>query len=1202
MTLSTSAPGTLTVNWEVADPDPTDYRINWAKVGEAYPAWDASSGNAELAGPPYTVTGLEAGEEYKVRVRARYFASRRWSGPWLEATLRVASNPQPTQTPTVTSTATPTFTETATPTATTTDSQTPSGSITPSFDFVEDSIIVTWNPPASGSVDHYILTRTQDNQGILTTSTFRIDGSATRYVDSDVDLGNTYDYVLEVHFNESIAAATSTATPTLTATPTPSPAATLTATATPTATTTALSMSAPTTTPTATPTVTPAVAGIATDRAALMALFNSTDGDNWNYPQYAGGWGSTASLDQWDGVTTDASGRVTELTLSYRMHGTLPSALGNLTKLKVLSIEAFSLSGSIPTALGNLSNLEELTLHGWSLRAPDDGLSGSIPTQLGNLSKLKKLDFAHNDLSGSIPTELGNLTKLQELSLTFNDLSGSIPTQLGNLSKLTKLNLTFNDLSGSIPTQLGNLSEMQELYLSNNNLSGPIPSELGNLTKMTKLYLSNNNLSGPIPSELGNLSKIWRMYLAGPNHTLTGCIPAALYSRTLLAEMDDATDQGLWLHDFDALGLPFCGVPTATPTATETATPTATTSDSQTLTGSIIPSFDFVEDSIIVTWNPPASGSVDHYILTRTQDNQGVLTTSTFRIDGSATRYVDSDVDLGNTYDYVLEVHFNESIAAATSTATPTLTATPTPSPAATLTATATPTATTTALSMSAPTTTPTATPTVTPAVAGIATDRAALMALFNSTDGDNWNYPQYAGGWGSTASLDQWDGVTTDASGRVTELTLSYRMHGTLPSALGNLTKLKVLSIEAFSLSGSIPTALGNLSNLEELTLHGWSLRAPDDGLSGSIPTQLGNLTKLTKLDFAHNDLSGSIPTQLGNLTKLTKLDLTFNNLSGSIPTQLGNLTKLQELYLYYNNLSGPIPSELGNLTEMLQLYLSNNNLSGPIPSELGNLSTIYRMYLAGPNHTLTGCIPAALYRRTLLTDRGLRLHDFDALGLPFCGVPTATPTATPLVSPTPTVTPAVAGIATDRAALMALFNSTDGDNWNYPQYAGGWGTTASLDQWDGVTTDASGRVTELTLSYRMHGTLPSALGNLSKLKVLSIDAFSLSGSIPTELGNLSNLEELTLHGWSLRAPDDGLSGSIPTQLGNLSKLKKLDFAHNDLSGSIPTATGQPLQVDEIEPHFQQPERFDSNATGQPLQVAGIVSLLQQPERSHPI
>ena len=272
------------------------------------------------------------------------------------------------------------------------------------------------------------------------------------------------------------------------------------------------------------------------------------------------------------------------------------------------------------------------------------------------------------------------------------------------------------------------------------------------------------------------------MYLAGPNHTLTGCIPAALYRRTLL------TDRGLRLHDFDDLGLPFCGVPTATPTATPLVSPT----------------------------------------------------------------------------------------------------------------------------------------PTVTPAVAGIATDRAALMALFNSTDGDNWNYPQYAGGWGTTASLDQWDGVTTDASGRVTELTLSYRMHGTLPSALGNLSKLKVLYIDAFSLSGSIPTALGNLSNLEELTLHGWSLRAPDDGLSGSIPTQLGNLSKLTKLDFAHNDLSGSIPTELGNLSKLTKLDLTFNNLSGSIPTQLGNLSKLQELYLYYNNLSGPIPSELGNLTEMLQLYLN--------------------------------------------------------------------------------------------------------------------------------------------------------------------------------------------------------------------------------------------------------------------------------------
>lgn len=94
-----------------------------------------------------------------------------------------------------------------------------------------------------------------------------------------------------------------------------------------------------------------------------------------------------------------------------------------------------------------------------------------------------------------------------------------------------------------------------------------LPSELGNLTEMTKLDLRNNRLSGPIPSELGNLTKIWRMFLAGPNHTLTGCIPAALYSRTLL------TEDGLWAHDFDALGLPFCGGPTAIGTAT--ATPTA---------------------------------------------------------------------------------------------------------------------------------------------------------------------------------------------------------------------------------------------------------------------------------------------------------------------------------------------------------------------------------------------------------------------------------------------------------------------------------------------------------------------------------------------------------------------------------------------------------------------------------------------------
>ena len=49
-----------------------------------------------------------------------------------------------------------------------------------------------------------------------------------------------------------------------------------------------------------------------------------------------------------------------------------------------------------------------------------------------------------------------------------------------------------------------------------------------------------------------------------------------------------------------------------------------------------------------------------------------------------------------------------------------------------------------------------------------------------------------------------------------------------------------------------------------------------------------------------------------------------------------------------------------------------------------------------------------------------------------------------------------------TDKQALIALYNATDGPNWNYSDY---WLTDAPIWAWYGVTVDAEGRVTELDL-----------------------------------------------------------------------------------------------------------------------------------------
>ena len=105
LTLTSEAPGTLTVSWDTVRPVPTDYRVNWAKSSEDYPSWTSDHGNLYPAGTATTVTitGLEHGTEYKIRMRARYYEGEKvdssGSGPWAKASLRVAGNPEPTPTP-----------------------------------------------------------------------------------------------------------------------------------------------------------------------------------------------------------------------------------------------------------------------------------------------------------------------------------------------------------------------------------------------------------------------------------------------------------------------------------------------------------------------------------------------------------------------------------------------------------------------------------------------------------------------------------------------------------------------------------------------------------------------------------------------------------------------------------------------------------------------------------------------------------------------------------------------------------------------------------------------------------------------------------------------------------------------------------------------------------------------------------------------
>ena len=91
ITLVSSQAGTIQASWEAPSEAPANYRISWAKVGENFRTWSDPAGNAFPTKPSYTITGLEEGEEYKVKVRASYSGTAGdWSG---QVTITVAESP-----------------------------------------------------------------------------------------------------------------------------------------------------------------------------------------------------------------------------------------------------------------------------------------------------------------------------------------------------------------------------------------------------------------------------------------------------------------------------------------------------------------------------------------------------------------------------------------------------------------------------------------------------------------------------------------------------------------------------------------------------------------------------------------------------------------------------------------------------------------------------------------------------------------------------------------------------------------------------------------------------------------------------------------------------------------------------------------------------------------------------------------------------
>ncbi|KAI3887902.1 hypothetical protein MKW92_049012 [Papaver armeniacum] len=148
-----------------------------------------------------------------------------------------------------------------------------------------------------------------------------------------------------------------------------------------------------------------------------------------------------------------------------------------------------------------------------------------------------------------------------------------------------------------------------------------------------------------------------------------------------------------------------------------------------------------------------------------------------------------------------------------------------------------------------------------------------------------------------STTSPCMWYGITCNKQGSVVKLNLTtLDLQGTLHSFnFSSFSNIISLNFRYNKLFGTIPSQIGNLSKLTYLDLS-------FNEFSGRIPSEIGFLSSLRYLDLSHNQINGSIPVEIGSSHFLTHLWLGKNNLVGSIPTCICNLTKLSILSIYSN------------------------------------------------------------------------------------------------------------------------------------------------------------------------------------------------------------------------------------------------------------------------------------------------------------
>lgn len=232
--------------------------------------------------------------------------------------------------------------------------------------------------------------------------------------------------------------------------------------------------------------------------------------------------------------------------------------------------------------------------------------------------------------------------------------------------------------------------------------------------------------------------------------------------------------------------------------------------------------------------------------------------------------------------------------------------------------------------------------------------------------------------------------------------------------------------------------------------------------------------MSPLVHLDLSSNYFTGFLPSSMSNLD-LHHIDVSYNSLTGNVMTFLPAWSNLVNFTISSTRLTGTIPNKLADLPANLQILESTNvPVSGSIPESLMQLTSLQLLDI-GFQHA-EGTFPNNIGLLTNLRKfarQGDLSRAFDWALYSF-----------PLKN---------AYVASDAGQLGIRFTPV----------------TGTLPSTIGDLT----RLEKLVISFsKLKGSLPSDLGSLTKLNWVSIQGNEFTGTLPSSVSHWTNLGKLRL------------------------------------------------------------------------------------------